>query len=48
MHNFRRDALGEPNAIEQMKTPTLAIVCKRELKIRNSVPLGYFEVVPVV
>ena len=28
-----------------MKTPTLAIVCKRELEIRNFVPLAYFEVV---
>jgi DNA topoisomerase-3 len=29
----------------QAKTPTLAIVCKRELEIRNFVPLAYFEVV---
>ena len=28
-----------------MKTPTLAIVCKRELEIRNFVPLAYFEIV---
>ena len=28
-----------------MKTPTLAIVCKRELDIRNFVPIAYFEVV---
>jgi DNA topoisomerase-3 len=28
-----------------VKTPTLAIVCKRELEIRNFVPLAYFEVV---
>ena len=28
-----------------MKTPTLAIVCKRELEIRNFVPVAYFEVV---
>jgi DNA topoisomerase-3 len=28
-----------------LKTPTLAIVCKRELEIRNFVPLVYFEVV---
>src|SRR5712671_2142683 len=27
------------------KTPTLAIVCKRELEIRNFVPVAYFEVV---
>jgi DNA topoisomerase-3 len=28
-----------------IKTPTLAIVCKRELEIRSFVPLAYFEVV---
>ena len=28
-----------------MKTPTLAIVCQRELEIRNFVPVAYFEVV---
>jgi len=28
-----------------VKTPTLAIVCTRELEIRNFVPLAYFEVV---
>src|ERR1700720_3964034 len=28
-----------------VKTPTLAIVCKRELEIRNFVPIAYFEVV---
>ncbi|MCW2283988.1 DNA topoisomerase IA [Rhodoblastus acidophilus] len=28
-----------------MKTPTLAIVCRRELEIRNFVPVAYFEVV---
>jgi DNA topoisomerase-3 len=28
-----------------VKTPTLAIVCERELEIRNFVPLAYFEVV---
>ena len=28
-----------------MKTPTLAIVCKRELKILNFVPTSYFEIV---
>src|SRR6201987_2432372 len=27
------------------KTPTLAIVCKRELEIRNFVPVAYFEVI---
>jgi hypothetical protein len=27
-----------------VKTPTLAIVCKRELEIRNFVPTAYFEV----
>jgi DNA topoisomerase-3 len=31
--------------VGRVKTPTLAIVCKRELKIRNFVPLAYFEVV---
>ena len=29
----------------RVKTPTLAIVCKRELEIRNFVPFAYFEVV---
>src|SRR5471032_827458 len=31
--------------VGRVKTPTLAIVCKRELEIRDFVPLGYFEVV---
>ena len=31
--------------VGQVKTPTLAMVCKRELEIRNFVPLAYFEVV---
>ncbi len=31
--------------VGRLKTPTLAIVCKRELEIRNFVPLTYFEVV---
>src|SRR5258705_3158489 len=31
--------------VGSVKTPTLAIVCKRELEIRNFVPLAYFEVV---
>jgi DNA topoisomerase-3 len=31
--------------IGRVKTPTLAIVCKRELEIRNFVPIAYFEVV---
>jgi DNA topoisomerase-3 len=30
--------------IGRVKTPTLAIVCKRELEIRNFVPVPYFEV----
>ena len=30
--------------VGRVKTPTLAIVCKRELEIRNFVPVGYFEV----
>src|SRR5207248_6122672 len=29
----------------RVKTPTLATVCKRELEIRNFVPLAYFEIV---
>src|ERR1700729_475708 len=31
--------------VGRVKTPTLAIVCKRELEIRNFVPRAYFEVV---
>src|SRR6202045_680975 len=31
--------------VGRVKTPTLAIVCKRELEIRNFVPVDYFEVV---
>src|ERR1700692_2127927 len=31
--------------IGRVKTPTLAIVCRRESEIRNFVPLAYFEVV---
>ena len=31
--------------VGRVKTPTLAIVCKRELEIRDFVPQGYFEVV---
>jgi DNA topoisomerase-3 len=31
--------------VGRVKTPTLAIVCKRELEIRNFVRLAYFEVV---
>jgi DNA topoisomerase III len=31
--------------VGRVKTPTLAIVCKRELEIRTFVPLAYFEVV---
>jgi DNA topoisomerase III len=31
--------------VGRVKTPTLAIVCKRELEIRNFVPLVYFEIV---
>src|SRR5487761_1633093 len=31
--------------VGRVKTPTLAIVCKRELEIRNFVALAYFEVV---
>ena len=31
--------------VGRVKTPTLAIVCRRELEIRNFVPIKYFEVV---
>ena len=31
--------------VGRVKTPTLAIVCKRELEIRNFAPQAYFEVV---
>src|ERR1700674_1031637 len=31
--------------VGRVKTPTLAIVCKRELEIRNFVPIAYFDVV---
>src|SRR5437667_8360379 len=31
--------------VGRVKTPTLAIVCKRELEIRNFMPVAYFEVV---
>ena len=31
--------------VGRVKTPTLAIVCKRELEIRSFVPIAYFEVV---
>ena len=31
--------------IGRVKTPTLAIACRRELEIRDFVPVGYFEVV---
>jgi DNA topoisomerase-3 len=31
--------------VGRVKTPTLAIVCKRELEIRNFMPLAYFEIV---
>src|SRR5258705_3335015 len=31
--------------VGRVKTPTLAIACKRELEIRNFVPLIYFEIV---
>src|SRR3954451_12440817 len=33
--------------VGRVKTPTLAIVCKRELEIRGFVPLAYFEVVAI-
>jgi DNA topoisomerase III len=31
--------------VGRVKTPTLAIVCKRELEIRDFVPVAYFEIV---
>jgi DNA topoisomerase-3 len=31
--------------VGRVKTPTLAIVCKRELEIRDFVPMTYFEIV---
>src|SRR6266508_2516103 len=31
--------------VGRVKTPTLAIVCKRELDIRHFVPIAYFEIV---
>jgi DNA topoisomerase-3 len=31
--------------VGRVKTPTLAIVCRRELEIQNFVPIAYFEVV---
>ena len=31
--------------VGRVKTPTLAIICRRELEIRNFVPVAYFEVV---
>jgi DNA topoisomerase IA len=37
----------EAGQIHRVKTPTLAIVCKRELEIRNFVPVAYFEVVAI-
>src|SRR4051812_18148814 len=37
----RRRVIG----VGRVKTPTLAIVCRRELEIRNFVPVPYFEVV---
>ena len=38
---------GAPGVIGigRVKTPTLAIVCRRELEIRDFVPIAYFEVV---
>lgn len=33
--------------VGRVKTPTLAIVCKRELEIRGFVPIAYFEVVAI-
>jgi DNA topoisomerase-3 len=38
---------GAPGVIGigRVKTPTLAIVCRRELEIRDFVPVAYFEVV---
>ena len=36
---------GTVIGVGRVKTPTLAIVCKRELEIRNFIPQAYFEVV---
>ena len=36
---------GTVIGVGRVKTPTLAIVCKRELEIRHFVPQAYFEVV---
>ena len=33
--------------IGRVKTPTLAIVCRRELEIRDFVPVAYFEIVAI-
>lgn len=33
--------------VGRVKTPTLAIVCKRELEIRSFVPQAYFEIVAI-
>ena len=33
--------------VGRVKTPTLAIVCKRELEIRDFVPVAYFEIVAI-
>src|SRR5450432_4532940 len=40
---LRRGARGVIG-VGRVKTPTLAIVCKRELEIRDFVPVSYFEV----
>ena len=37
----RRRVIG----VGRVKTPTMAIVCRRELEIRNFVPTAYFEIV---
>ncbi|MFX5761029.1 DNA topoisomerase, partial [Acinetobacter baumannii] len=46
-------ALGDPSAkkaigIGRVKTPTLGIVCARELEIANFTPQDYFDVTALV
>ncbi|MCW8088480.1 DNA topoisomerase [Sabulicella glaciei] len=36
---------GSPIGIGRVKTPTMSLVCRRELEIRNFKPVTYFEVV---
>ncbi|WP_207539617.1 DNA topoisomerase [Sabulicella rubraurantiaca] len=36
---------GSPIGIGRVKTPTMSLVCRRELEIRNFKPVTYFEIV---